>query len=193
MGFLSDSAKKAYKRGSKRAYVPEWFIPAAYVFAGIAAVALLVTALTAGDPVAYVVPDDATSTGATPVTVGTTPIGMDNENMQDVADDMLVVEYLDGGSARAPRAMMEQAESAARALFTGKFSDVIIYPGQNTPVVLSVWEEPDFLGVVSVKQFPSGEWQSTFRVDPDGDGLQAERDISVLVLKYEDQWAYLPG
>jgi len=199
MGVLSDSARKAYKRGSRRAHIPEWFEPLAYVFGGVAAIVLVVLTFTAD------VPRPAGETASTavpsPNTAGTlviTPEGVATLPTTDPGTASTVpsaegVPLLDGGAVEVPAGSYAAAQAVAFALLTGDFSGVVLYPGQPQPILLNTWPDPAILGVVDVELFEDASVRFLLRVDPDGAGTEPARDVSLLLTGTGQGWAYLPG
>lgn len=203
MGFLSESARKAYRSGARRAYVPDWFVPAAYGFAGLIALVLAYGVVFSDTPVPgradatiTSIPDenlaDADLTVSVedpsdvPVDGGTTP-------EPGVAGEATAVFLLDGGEVIVPAAAWAAAQGAVFALFTGDFADVGVYPGKTPPVLLTTWDEPSIVGLVFFTANPDGTVRFVLRVDPDTTGNEPARDVPVVMAPFENRWAYLPG
>jgi hypothetical protein len=190
MGYLSQNASKAFKKGTRRAHVPDWFQPLSYVFGGLALVLLGVLYLTAGDPVNYEVveppagsaaPGPGTSNGNN--TSSTTP-------SLSTGDTELT---LAGGTVRVPTGAIEMANRAARAIYTGEFSGVPIFGGESAPPVVLTWPAPTISAPRGADTFPDGSWRLLFDADPDGNGPERVRSISIFVAPENGSWAYLPG
>jgi len=203
MGFLSESAKKAYRSGARRPHVPEWFLPASYVFAGVIVLMLAYGVVFSDTPVPEradatitSIPDEnsaeagTSATGADPSNVpidsGTTPV-------EGVPGETTAVFLLDGGEAAVPATAWTSAQSAVFALFTGDFADVSVYPGKTPPVLLTTWDEPSIVGLVFFAANPDGTVRFVIRVDPDTTGSEPARDVPVVLAPFESRWAYLPG
>lgn len=216
MGVLSDSARKAYKVGARRAHVPEWFVPAAYVFGAIA-VLVLVYGIVFNDPPERVsAPNDtpgevlvidgdgqtsqipATSDSSAATRTGTdTDADTDADTYEDTGSDVTTsvtsVTLLDGGVAEVPAGANEAGQLVVFALLTGDFSDVTIYPGKAAPILLNTWDEPLLLGLVSFESYADGSLRLVHRADPDATGPEPARDVPILLARDGDSWAYLPG
>jgi hypothetical protein len=200
MGFLSDSAKKAYRSGARRAYVPEWFVPASYVF-GVVIVLVLAYGIVFSEPprpqgteptqdvIVLGGPTDGAVSADVAVPAGTTP-GDEFGAANDAENPMPL---LDGGETSVPTAAWDAAQKTVFALFTGDFSDVNIYPGKTAPVLLTTWTEPSIVGLLSFEEYPDGTARFVVRVDPDTTGSEAARDVPLLMARHETGWAYLPG
>jgi hypothetical protein len=204
MGILSNSALKAYKKGSRRAHIPEWFEPVAYVFAGIVGIFLLFGLVFEEDPATGVLPqpveqivitaDEATLTadpvGNDPVPQ-TTPAGGGVTISVSLADEN--VPLVDGGDLAVPAGAWSVAQATTFALLTGNFADVSLYPGKTAPILLTTWEEPSILGLVDVVRNTDDSLEFVVRVDPDGTGAEPARDVPFTLVKLDANWAYLPG
>lgn len=185
MGNLTRAAGKAFKKGSRRAHVPDWFQPLSYVFAGFAGIVLVVSALTTENPPPIV----ETPTG---------PVIIDGDDGQTVTDDTTpgggtATTPTDGNDSSVDAAAVETARTATVALFTGVFDDVVVYPGQPQPVVITTWDNPVVVELRRSETFPDGTVAVTHLVDPDGDGREAPREVTILVIRVEQGWAFLPG
>lgn len=184
MGFLSSGATKAFKKGTRRAHVPDWFQPLSYVFGGVAVLVIVLLFLTAGDPVSYeVVKPKATATNNTATNATPTPA-------PDAADVTL---QTDAGTVTLPAGALDMARRAAAALYTGDYTGVPIYGGGDAPPVVLVWKNPLIGDVMTAESFADGSWRLIFSADPDRDGPERVREIMVFVAEENGNWAYLPG
>jgi hypothetical protein len=204
MGVLSNSALKAYKKGSRRAHIPEWFEPAAYVFAGIVGIFLLFGLVFEDDPAPgvrsqpveqlVITADGATSTagpvGNDPVPQ-TTPDGDGVTISVSLADEN--VSLIEGGDLAVPAGAWSAAQATTFALLTGDFADVPLYPGKSAPILLTTWVEPSILGLVDVVRNTDDSLEFVVRVDPDGTGTEPARDVPFILVKIDTNWVYLPG
>jgi hypothetical protein len=184
MGYLSSGAAKAFKKGTRRAHVPDWFQPLSYVFGGIAVLVIVLLFLTADDPVSYEVvkPKPAVENGTSTDTAPTTaPSGAD------------VTLQTGSGPVTLPVGALDMARRAASALYTGDYTGVPIYGGGETPPVVLVWGDPLIGDVVAAESFADGSWRLIFSADPDRDGPERVREIMVFVAEENGNWAYLPG
>jgi len=212
MGFLSDSARKAYRKGSRRAHVPEWFEPAAYAFGVIVGVVLLLGMVFADDPEPVgtettapgplvIVADGAEVDGLPDTgTAGSTTVAPADGATDDTVNDPGAaaatdepVTLLDGTAGTAPAGAWKAAQDVTFALLTGNFDKVAIYPGKTAPIMLTTWPEPVILGIVDVEDFPDGTVEFVVRVDPDGSGVETARDVPLTLARDRAAWAYLPG
>lgn len=204
MGFLSNSALKAYKKGARRAHIPEWFEPAAYVFAGIVGVFLLFGLVFGDDPAPGVLPQpveqivitgDGEATATTPSGgSGVAPAAPNDDGVAisvSLTDE--TVPLVDGGEVSVPAGAWSVAKSTTFALLTGDFTDVAIYPGNTAPILLTTWGEPSILGLVDVVRNTDGSLEVVLRVDPDGTGDEPARDVPFTLVKLDSNWVYLPG
>lgn len=208
MGVLSNSARKAYKIGARRAHVPEWFLPASYVFGGIIALVLVLGVLFGENPrplpstessatdILVIGPDGtATSTGL-PSSVGNTTTDTRNSaaptasTPTDATESLLLLE---GGTVVVPGGAWSVAQNATFALLTGDFTTVTIYPGKTAPILLTTWNEPSILGLVSFEVNADDSLRFVLRVDPDATGEELARDVPILLAAAGNGWAYLPG
>ncbi len=199
MGVLSNSARKAYKRGVRRAHVPEWFLPASYVFAGLAVLIVIGLGLRGSDPRPYAVAD---ATQPSQILVGGDPSDQGNgaspadtivDNTNGVDATLETVATVDGATVSLPRGAQAAALTMVRAIFTGNFDDVVLYPGQTAPVLIAPWPSPEVRGVVGAQTFSDGSIRVSYQVDPDGAGPEKQREVSVLIVLAGAQWTYLPG
>jgi hypothetical protein len=212
MGVLSDSARKAYKVGARRAHVPEWFVPAAYAFGTVAVLVLAYGIVFNEPPERAIAPSDASTevlvidgdgqTSQIPATSGSNPAtgtgtdtdaGTSGDTGSDVTASVTSVTLLDGGVAEVPAGANEAGQLVVFALLTGDFSDVTIYPGKAAPILLSTWDEPLILGLVSFESYADGSLRLVHRADPDATGPEPARDVPILLARDGDSWAYLPG
>lgn len=192
MGFLTDSARKAYKKGSRRAYVPDWFLPASYVFAAFVAIVLLFATLRGSEPRSFTVEDPKVTvpvSGSPTITTGDS-LAPGGTNVSGATQSVV---RLDGSSVTLPVGAEAMARAAVVALFTGEFTDVALYPGQLEPVVIAPWKNVAVIGVSEARTPDATTVTVTYRIDPDGDGMEQPRDITVMVVRNGDDWAYLPG
>jgi hypothetical protein len=203
MGFLSNSAMKAYKKGSRRAHIPEWFEPAAYVFAAIVGIFLIVSyVLDDGPPqtnqAAPLEELVITGSGGATETNGSAPAATSVPGTEDgitisvsLADE--TVALVEGGSATLPAGSWAAAQATTFALLTGDFSGVTIHSGKTAPILLTTWPEPSILGLVDFKRNSDDTLAFVVRVDPDGTGSEAPRDVPFTLARVDTVWAYLPG
>lgn len=188
MGYLSSGAAKAFKKGTRRAHVPDWFQPLSYVFGGVAALVVVLLFLTADDPISYdvVKPKPAAvadSSGAeTPDAIDTPLAAGENVVLETAA-----------GKVTVPAGALDMGRRAASALYTGDYTGVPIYGGGEAPPVVLVWKDPLIGDVVSAESFADGSWRLLFSADPDRDGPERAREIMVFVAEENGTWAYLPG
>lgn len=191
MGYLSQNAAKAFKKGTRRAHVPDWFQPLSYVFGGLAVLLLGVLYLTAGDPVSYeVVEPPRGSAAPAPGGSGNTTTPTSAVPTLPQGETELV---LDGGTVRIPTAALEMAKRSAQAIYTGDFADVAIFGGEAAPPVVLTWPSPAISEPRGADTFPDGSWRLLFDADPDGSGPERLREISIFVAPENGSWAYLPG
>lgn len=198
MGFLSDSARKAYKRGVRRAHVPEWFMPASYAFATLCVLIVGVLALRGGESRSFTVEpvggaNNVVVNNGTGTTTGTATSAPSSTESPDVDGAQESVATVDGGTVTLPAGAEAAARAVARAIFTGDFDAITLYPGQTAPVVIAPVPAPEINGVTGAQTFDDGSIQIGYQVDPDGAGPQKPREVSVLVVLVGAQWAYLPG
>lgn len=199
MGFLSTSAAKAYKKGARRAHIPEWFEPAAYVFAAVVGVFLIVSYVlddgpVAGNPTGPVDQIVITGSAGTPDTSGSGTDGSVPATVDvQTSSDAETVPLVDGGDVVVPSGAWTAAKAATFGLLTGDFNAVTLYPGKTPPILLTTWDEPSILGLVSFERNPDETVSFVVRVDPDGTGNETPRDVPFVLAKIETAWAYLPG
>lgn len=203
MGFLSDSARKAYKKGSRRAHIPDWFEPAAYALGVVIGIFLIASyALDDGQAPReqsaqveeLVIPGSGGSTGAEDVaSVTTSPPSPGGGVTVSVGLADEVVALLDGGTVELPAGSWAAAQATAFGLLTGDFSNVTVHPGKTTPILLTTWEEPSILGLLDFTRNADDTLAFVIRVDPDGTGVEKPRDIPFLLVAVDAAWAYLPG
>lgn len=203
MGFLSDSARKAYKKGSRRAHIPDWFEPAAYVLGVVIGVFLIASYVLDDGPAPrgqsapveeLVIAGSGGSTnvgdGAPATTSPPSPGGAATVSV-GLADE--VVTLVDGGTVELPAGSWAAAQATAFGLLTGNFSNVTVHPGKTPPILLTTWEEPSILGLVDFARNADDTLAFVLRIDPDGTGTEKPRDIPFLLVKIDATWAYLPG
>lgn len=190
MGYLSNSATKAFKKGTRRAHVPDWFQPLSYVFGGIAALVVIILFLTARDPVSYEVveprPPVTSGTGQ-----GTDETAVTNPTNAQANGNTTVT--IAGKDTTVPTGALDMARKAAAALYTGNYDGVPVYGGGETPPVTIIWENPLIGEVTGAENFPDGSWRFLFAADPDQSGPERTREIMVFVAPEDGGWAYLPG
>lgn len=191
MGYLSQSATKAFKKGTRRAHVPDWFQPLSYLFGGVTALVVVLLFLTAGDPVSYEVnePIPATVSESSGGGTGTQP----NQSTGAALPQGETALTIDGKTVEVPTGALEMAKRSAAALYTGNYTDVAIYGGGEKPPVAIVWKDPLIGDVTGAETFPDGSWRFLFDADPDRDGPERTREIMVFVAPENGSWAYLPG
>jgi hypothetical protein len=204
MGVLSDSARKAYKVGARRAHVPDWFLPGSYLFGGLVGLFLVYGIFfndlpapsnrgdASGTEVLVIGSDGITSSEngtSTPADAGVTTVPV--EAVAPVGGEQVAL--IDGGSANVPSGANLAAQRVVFALLTGNFADVLIYPGKSAPILLTTWDEPLIVGVVSFEAYGDGSLRFVLRVDPDATSAEPARDVPVLIAPVADGWAYLPG
>ena len=208
MGFLSDSARKAYRKGARRTHIPDWFEPAAYVFGVIVGVVLVLGILFADDPE----PATTATTAAEPIVIVSDGVSVDDGiTGGSTADDGSAatptdeaatigdastgenVTLVDGGKLNLPTGSWQTAQGAVFALLTGNFENVALYPGKTAPIILTTWPEPVILGLVNAEQYPDGTIEFLVRADPDGTGSEAVRDVPIMLARDGATWTYLPG
>lgn len=200
MGFLSDSAKKAYKKGSRRTHIPEWFEPAAYVFGALIGVFLILSYVFDSSPVrreqaAPIEELVITGSGAPESFGGTTATTIASGGAAIISNSLGEEEILllDGGAVLLPVDAWLAAQTTTFALLTGDFSNVTVYPGKTTPILLTTWAEPSILGLVDFIRNADETLSFVVRVDPDGVGNEAPRDVPFVLARVDTAWAYLPG
>lgn len=201
MGFLSESAKRAYRSGARRPHVPEWFVPVSYGFAGLIALVLAYGVVfsdtpaseRAGATITSVPEETSAPEGSTVPGLSNVPVDGGTTPEPGVPGETTAVFLLDGGEASVPAAAWTAAQSAVFALFTGDFADVSVYPGKTPPVLLTTWDEPSIVGLVFFAENPDGTVRFVIRVDPDTTGNEPARDVPVILAPFETRWAYLPG
>lgn len=204
MGVLSDSARKAYKIGARRAHVPEWLLPGAYVFGGLVGLFLVYGIVFNDLPAPSTREENSTpevlvigSDGSTSEdTVTSTPADVGGGTVPSGAGTPVGSErvfLVDGGSVDVPAGTNLVAQRVVFALLTGDFADVLIYPGKSAPILLTTWDEPLIIGVVSFETYGDGSLRFVLRADPDATGTEPARDVPVLIAPVADGWAYLPG
>jgi hypothetical protein len=202
MGFLSSAAEKAFSR-RRRAYVPDWFQPLSYLFGGIAALVLVIgvvtydgteTAPTAQSSVPTIAPADSTpdSTGAASTSDPGTPAPSSTTGTAAGADTVAITGP-DGQTLAAPADAVAVSQSAIRALFTGDFTGVPIYPGQPVPSVVRTWPNPRVEDTTVGEELADGTWRLSAVVDPDDAGPELPRQVTVFIASVEQSWAFLPG
>lgn len=201
MGFLSRSAENTFNKTRRRAYVPEWFRPFSYVAAGLVAAAVLLSGVLSGTG------DDETATAAdTEVTVediapapdqqvapapSATASGIDPSS--SAASGAVLVPSPAGSTIEVPAPAVAAAQAAATALFTGDFSAVGIVPGQTPPTVSTPWPQALAGEPQTAATVPSGTAITiVFLVDPDAEGSEPQRPVSITVQKSGDTWLYVP-
>lgn len=187
MGYLSQNAAKAFKKGTRRAHVPDWFQPLSYVFGGLAVVVLGVLYLTAGDPVSYQVIEPPAGE-----TVTSNPGSQPAASTPGLPQGDTEIN-VDGGTVRVPTGALEMAKRAAAAIYTGNFAGVPIFGGGDSPPVVLTWPAPVIGAPRGADTFPDGSWRLRFDADPDGNGPERVREISIFVSPENGSWAYLPG
>jgi hypothetical protein len=194
MGYLSESAGKAFKKGTRRAHVPEWFQPLSYVFGGIAALVVVILFLTARDPVSYEVnePRPAVTNGTDQSTDNSTDQGGGNVTPTAPVEGNTTL-TIAGKETTVPAGALDMARKAAAALYTGNYDGVPVYGGGETPPVTIIWENPLIGEVTGAETFPDGSWRFLFAADPDQSGPERTREIMVFVAPDNGGWAYLPG
>lgn len=203
MGFLSESAERAYRSGARRARVPDWFVPVSYGFAGLIALVLAygvvfsdTPAPERADATITSIPEENSADAGPTVSVAApsnVPVDSGTTTETGVPGETTAVFLLDGGEVAVPATAWAAAQSAVFALFTGDFADVSVYPGKNPPVLLTTWDEPSIVGLVFFAANPDGTVRFVIRVDPDTTGNEPARDVPVVLAPFESRWAYLPG
>jgi len=203
MGFLSESAKKAYKKGSRRAHIPEWFEPASYVLGVIIGVFLIVSYVLDDGPAPrgpVTAPEELVLSGSGTATPGETtpedgtyPTGTPSTGAATGDTGNETIELVDGGTITLPGGAWKTAQATSFALLTGNFEKLSIYPGKVPPILLTVWKEPSILGLVDAERNGDGTLAFTVRIDPDGTGSEKPRDIPFLLAEVDNVWTYLPG
>jgi hypothetical protein len=97
-------------------------------------------------------------------------------NADGVDTTLESVATIDGATVSLPRGAQAAALTMVRAIFTGNFDDVVLYPGQTAPVLIAPWPSPEIRGVVGAQTFS-----------------EKQREVSVLIVLAGAQWTYLPG
>lgn len=197
---LTRMAKNTYYTARRGPNLPPWtkLLP---VF-GIVGFALYVgAALFTGSPVTTT-PTQVPATGPTvpigtgatvtappsslPSTTSTTP-----PSTAATEGDFVTLPGPGGLLVDTPTAAIATARAAAVALFTGDFSDVPVGPNAVVPSVVAVWERP-YVGEPAVANIGEDTLTFSFTVDPDGDGSEPVRTITVTVARSaEGTWVWL--
>lgn len=200
MGYLTDSASGAFKKATKRSYVPPWYSVAGTVAVVIIAILIVVSLLFPGEkpknaPGAASTPSASTSVPAetpseTPSETPTTVPTDTAEPTAPAAGSVVTVPTIDGQEAQVPQDAYTQAKLAAQGIFTGDFTNVRVAQGQSLPQVQGN-PTATVVSVVLNSQAPSA---ITFTVTVNSDGLGTEKKLDVIVTPVQgsDLWAYYP-
>jgi hypothetical protein len=199
MGFLSKSAEKAFKMGKRRSYVPDWFQPVSYALGALGLLVLVFGVLTSED-----LPETAVNPAPIPAVSSTDGDGggsitslpsaaATTDPSTSEPGGLFVPVGPDGATVDVPLAAVEIARAAAAGLFTGDFSAVVLFPGQEPPVVGTIWPAPVVGEPASAEQLADGTWLIGVIVDPDAAGTELARSVPIFVGEAGDSWGYLPG
>lgn len=202
MGFLSESATKAYKKGSRRAHIPEWFEPAAYVLGAVIGIFLIVSYILDDGPPRQ---NQAAPIEELVITGSGESVGAEDEatvtsSAESSGDDATIstslgeeaVPLVDGGTVSVPVGAWSAAQATTFALLTGDFSNVTVHPEKTPPILLTTWAEPSILGLMDFARNADDTLSFVVRVDPDGTGGEAPRDVPFVLARVDTVWAYLP-
>jgi hypothetical protein len=202
MGTLSNTAEKTLKKINRRAYIPDWFEPAAYVLAGVSAVVVLFMAVFTDPPAEIATPVAAGPQATAPVT--DLPGGADptfdrpapttdpvaGEPGIPAADEVTTIVDETGAQIVMPAGVLVTAQRAAIALFTGDTGGLMLADGVSAPQPATVFSDPWISEVVTAIRFPDGAWRIGFNVDPDRTGPELPRRVSVLVVLEAQGWVF---
>lgn len=203
MGYLTKTADKTLKKINRQAYIPDWFMPAAYLLTGLSVLVVVVLALISGPPAELTttttVGPSATAppvdrlggdSGTPAVTDGTTAITDPQSSVPEPQAPDAVTAVVDetGAEIAVPAAALIAAQRAALALFTGEVGGLVFAEGVPAPAPPTLFSDPWISDVVTALRFPDGGWRIGFNVDPDRDGPELPRRVSVLIVAEGGAW-----
>jgi hypothetical protein len=211
MANLKQAGAKRLAQLSKRPDLPPWWQPLSYVLLILFPVYLGVSVLRAptvetglagsrpvaqqpaSGPILAPTPPQGVVPSPTDVPVTVAP-GEDGDEEADerspsVAPGDVVVATIQGGSAPVPLAAYETARAAARALFSGDFSQLPLAASAQLPTGLPRYPEPA-LGTTILEESAGSRMVFSTLVDPDGPGPERSRPVTVTVVLESGSWRF---
>lgn len=175
MGFLSESARRGFKRAGGGAYVPDWYKSTVAVGGVVIVGALAYAALTSDRP------DMSIPPAGSQVVVGSTTSGGSQSSSGTVE-----LPVVGGDTSNVPRAALAAAEAAALAIWTGDWSEV---PVDGDLGDTSATFPDAVVGKPSVLSVSTGSISFLFSLDEKGDG-RWDQDFQVTVIEGAGGWTY---
>jgi hypothetical protein len=178
MGFLSDTAKKGFRRSQRRVFVPEWMQLAQWVALGVIPLIVFIGFLKPD-----VAPRPEPGAGAPDITVAdpaptTATITDDGKKTR--------LDRVGGGTVAVPAAAVEVARAAGLATWTGEWDGVPV----SGPVPTGAGQFPG-AAIGDLVVFIAEGDLVTFAVqlDAEGDG-RFEQSFQISVVRENGNWVY---
>ena len=178
MGLLSETAKRSFNKGIRRATVPEWIVLAQWIALGLIPVILIISFFQ-NDVVKPV-------TAVSKPPANTTSSKLDIKERQ-FGNELVSVKNVNGKTVKVYEESINVARKAGLAIWTGKWSNV---PVLGTPAATDTPYPNAKIGDLLVFAYDEDFVTFAIKLDLEGDG-KFDQSFQLSVVREAGRWVYI--